>query len=244
MTTPHNLKYRRILLKLSGEAFAPPGEKGVDVGIVKSICDEIIAVHNLGVEVGVVIGGGNIFRGFTASQDGMNRVTGDHMGMLATIINALAIQESLESRKIPTRVMTAIGLDRIAEPYIQRRAISHLQKKHVVVFAGGTGNPFFTTDTAASLRAMEIHADIIIKGTKVDGVYTADPVTNPDATKITNISHWDVLKQKLNVMDATAITLANEQDMPIVVFNIFSRGDLERIVRGEDVGSLVRNEKE
>ncbi len=237
-----SLKFKRILLKLSGEAFAPPGEKGVDVNIVKSICDEIITVHNMGVEVGVVIGGGNIFRGFDASQDGMNRVTGDHMGMLATIINALAIQESLESRNIPTRVMTAIGVERIAEPYIQRRAISHLQKKHVVVFAGGTGNPFFTTDTAASLRANEIHADIIIKGTKVDGVYTSDPVINPDAVKINNITHWEVLKKKLNVMDATAITLANEQKMPIVVFNLFNKGDLERIVRGEAVGSFVRSE--
>jgi len=179
-----SLTYPRILLKLSGEGIAPDDKKGIDYAIVKELSDEIISVHSLGVKIGIVVGGGNIFRGFTASQSGMNRVTGDHMGMLATIINALAIQESLESQNIPTRVMTAIHLNEIAEPYIQRRAVSHLRKNHVVIFAGGTGNPFFTTDTAASLRAMEIKADVILKGTKVDGVYSSDPVKDKNAVKI------------------------------------------------------------
>ena len=233
------VKYSRILLKLSGEALAPEDKKGIDYSIVQELTDEIISIHSLGVNVGIVVGGGNIFRGFTASKSGMNRVTGDHMGMLATIINALAIQESLESKGIPTRVMTAIHLNEIAEPYIQRRAISHMRKNYVVIFAAGTGNPFFTTDTAASLRAMEIKADVIIKGTKVDGVYTSDPVKDKEAVKIKDLTHWDVLEKKLNVMDATAITLASEQDIPVVVYNLRKKGDSKKIILGEHIGTLV-----
>jgi len=234
-----DLKYNRILLKLSGESFAPEDKKGIDYNIVREISEEIVSVRKMGVNVGIVIGGGNIFRGFTASQGGMNRVTGDHMGMLATIINALALQESLEAQDVPTRVMTAIHLNQIAEPYIQRRAVSHLNKGYVVIFGAGTGNPFFTTDTAASLRAMEMGADVIIKGTRVDGVYTADPEKDPDAVKLDNLTHWEVLQKKLNVMDATAITLASEKDIPIVVFNMRKQGDLKKIIEGESIGTLV-----
>jgi uridylate kinase len=231
--------YRRILLKLSGEALLGDEDYGIDPRIIARIASEIAEVVNSGVEVAVVIGGGNIFRGAGLAQSGIDRVTGDHMGMLATVMNSLALQDALESVGCTARVMSAISVHDVCEDYIRRRAIRHLQKGRVVVCAGGTGNPFFTTDTAAALRAIEIGADLLLKATKVDGIYTADPNLDPDARFYDRVSYDEVIEQKLKVMDANAIVLCRDQGMPIRVFNVFSEGSLFRLVKGEDIGSSV-----
>ena len=232
--------YQRVILKLSGEALLGPASFGIDPKVTTQIAEEIAAVHRLGVEVAVVIGGGNIFRGLAATARGMDRGTADYMGMLATVINALALQDALEQIQVVTRVVTAIEMRAVAEPFIRRRSIRHLEKGRVVVFAAGTGNPYFTTDTAAALRAMEIRADVILKGTKVDGIYTADPLKDPEATRFDSISYLQVLEQGLKVMDATAISLYMDNKLPIVVFNIQEPGNLKRAIMGESVGSLVK----
>jgi uridylate kinase len=235
------VKYKRILLKLSGEILAGDKGVGIDPAIIKHLVGQVREVVQLGVQVGVVIGGGNIFRGVQGvGSQGIERVTGDYMGMLATAINALALQDRLEAEGVDTRVLSAIEMREISEPYIRRRATRHLEKGRVVVFACGTGNPFFTTDTAASLRAMEIGAEVLLKGTKVDAVYDSDPVKNPNAKPYTNISFMDVLQQGLRVMDTAAISLCMDNNLPIVVFNIGSPGDLRRIVCGESVGTMVQ----
>ena len=231
--------YRRVLLKLSGEALMGGQSYGIDPAVASQIAQDVGEILALGVQTAVVIGGGNIFRGVAASARGMDRATGDYMGMLATVINALALQDALEQQGILTRVVTAIEMRAVAEPFIRRRAIRHLEKGRVVVFAAGTGNPYFTTDTAAALRAMEMKADVILKATKVDGIYSADPVTNPDATKYDRISYLRVLEQGLKVMDATAISLCMDNRLPIVVFNLRTPGNLKRAIMGEEVGSTV-----
>lgn len=232
-------RYKRILLKLSGEALMGVQEYGIDTGIVKTIASEIKEVQALGVQVAVVIGGGNIFRGVSASAKGMDRATADYVGMLATVINALILQDALEKTGVFTRVMSAFEMKELAEPYIRRRAERHLEKERVIIFAAGTGNPYFTTDTAASLRAMEIHADVILKGTKVDGVYDKDPMKETDAKMYTKLKYIDVLKDGLKVMDTTAISLCMDNNLPIVVFNIKVPGNLKRIVLGDDIGTRV-----
>jgi len=229
-------------LKLSGEALAAGQGFGVDNSRVHEIAGEIREVHELGVEVGIVVGGGNFFRGVAEQAREMDRVSADHMGMLATMINALALQDALEKRQVFTRVMSAIEMNQVAEPFIRRRAIRHLEKGRVVIFGAGTGNPYFSTDTAASLRAMEIKADVIIKATKVDGIYDADPELVSDATRFEQISYMDVLKQGLRVMDATAISLCRENNLPIIVFNLNVEGNIRRVVLGEKVGSLVTSQ--
>lgn len=231
--------YKRILLKLSGEALAADRGFGVDTERIHEIAAEIGEVQQLGVEIAIVVGGGNFFRGVAEQARDMDRVSADHMGMLATVINALALQDALEKRDIHTRVMSAIEMNQVAEPFIRRRAIRHLEKGRVVVFAAGTGNPYFSTDTAASLRAMEIKADAILKATKVDGIYDADPMKVAAANKFEQISYMEVLKQGLRVMDATAISLCRENNLPIVIFNLNGRGNIQRVVMGEKVGSLV-----
>jgi uridylate kinase len=231
--------YRRVLLKLSGEALMGEQSYGIDPAVTAQIAADIGEIQTLGVETAVVIGGGNIFRGVAASARGMDRATGDYMGMLATVINALALQDALEHQNILTRVVTAIEMREVAEPFIRRRAIRHLEKGRVVVFAAGTGNPYFTTDTAAALRAMEMRADVILKATKVDGIYSADPVFHPNATKYDHISYLEVLDQGLKVMDATAISLCMDNDLPIVVFNLRTPGNLKRAIMGEPIGSTV-----
>ncbi len=233
------LRYRRVLLKLSGEALMGERQFGIDPAVLKQYAAEIKGVHDLGVELGIVIGGGNIYRGVADSTDGIDKVTGDHMGMLATLVNALALQSALEGEGTVTRLMSAIRVDVIAEPFIRRRAVRHLEKGRVVIFGAGTGNPYFTTDTAAALRAVEIEADAIIKGTRVDGVYDSDPERNPSAFKFTEISYLDVLKKDLKVMDMTAITLCKENNLPILVFNMNTRGNFRRLILGEDVGTTV-----
>ena len=232
--------YRRVLLKLSGEALMGERGYGIDPQVTAEIAREIGEIQALGVETGVVIGGGNIFRGLAASARGMDRSTADYMGMLATVINALALQDALERQGIVTRLATAIEMRAVAEPFIRRRAMRHLEKGRVVVFAAGTGNPYFTTDTAAALRAMEIKADVILKGTKVDGIYTADPMTDPNATRLPELSYLQVLEQGLKVMDATAISLCMDNNLPIVVFSLRTSGNLRRVIMGEAVGSIVR----
>lgn len=239
MTQP---RYHRVLLKLSGEALAAGQGFGVDNNRVHEIAGEIQEVHELGVEIGIVVGGGNFFRGVAEQAREMDRVSADHMGMLATMINALALQDALEKRQVFTRVMSAIEMNQVAEPFIRRRAIRHLEKGRVVIFGAGTGNPYFSTDTAASLRAMEIKADVIIKATKVDGIYDADPMLVKDATRIEQINYMDVLKQGLRVMDATAISLCRENNLPIIVFNLNVEGNIRRVVLGEKVGSLVNGQ--
>ncbi len=236
MTSP---AYKRILLKLSGEALIGKQDFGIDEVVADQIAEEIQEIVALGVETAVVIGGGNIFRGLAASARGMDRATADYMGMLATIINALALSDALERSGVTTRVVTAIEMRAVAEPFVRRRAIRHLEKGRVVLFAAGTGNPYFTTDTAAALRAMEVRAEIILKGTKVDGVFTADPISKPDATLLESISYLRVLEQELKVLDATAISLCMDNNLPIIVFNIQKTGNLRRAVMGEQVGSLV-----
>ena len=231
--------YKRILLKLSGEALAAGQGFGVDSTRVHEIAAEIAEVRSLEVDVAIVVGGGNFFRGVAEQAQDMDRVSADHMGMLATVINALALQDALEKSGAQTRVMSAIEMHEVAEPFIRRRAIRHLEKGRVVVFAAGTGNPYFSTDTAASLRAMEIHADAILKATKVDGIYTADPMKDKDATKFEKITYLDILKRGLKVMDATAIAMCQENKMPVVVFDLNTHGNIRRVVMGERVGSLV-----
>ncbi len=234
-----NLTYNRILLKLSGESLMGTQEYGIDANVLKLYANEIRSVKELGVEVGIVIGGGNIYRGFENSSDGIDKVTGDHMGMLATVINALALQSALEHAGMITRCLSAINMEKIAESFIRRRAIRHLEKGRIVLFAAGTGNPYFTTDTAAALRAIEIEADAIIKGTRVDGIYDSDPEKNPGAVHFPEISYSDVLKKNLRVMDLTAITLCKENKLPIIVFNMNKTGNLRRLVSGEAIGSRV-----
>lgn len=234
------LKYKRILLKLSGELLMDPRVQfGVSLSIVKNLAEEIKEVQASGVEIAIVLGGGNIFRGLSQKAAEMDRATADTMGMLATVINSLALQDALEKLGTHTRVLSAIGMQQIAEPYIRRRAVRHLEKGRVIIFAGGTGNPYFSTDTAASLRANEIHADVILKGTKVDGVYTADPGKNPKAIRFNSVSYIDVLKKNLRVMDATAISMCMENKTPIIVFNMFEKGNLKKVVAGEKLGTLV-----
>jgi uridylate kinase len=231
--------YNRILLKLSGEALMGQGDYGIDPEIIGRIADEIKDVLSLGVQVGLVIGGGNIFRGAGLAEAGMERVTADHMGMLATVMNSLAMQDALEKRGMHARVMSALNINAVCEDFIRRRAIRHLEKGRVAIFAAGTGNPFFTTDSAASLRAIEIGADVVIKATKVNGVYSADPVKHPDAKRYTRLTFDEVLDKKLMVMDATAIVLCRDHDMPLRIFNINNHGDLMRMMQGEDVGTVV-----
>ncbi|MGB5438105.1 MAG: UMP kinase [Gammaproteobacteria bacterium] len=237
------MPYQRILLKLSGEALMGQDKHGIDPAVIQRIAAEIHAVASRGIQLGVVIGGGNIVRGAGLASQGMNRVTGDHMGMLATIINALALQDAIEKADSPCRVMSALRINQVCEPYISGRAISHLEKGRVVIFAAGTGNPFFTTDSAASLRAVEIGADLMLKATKVDGVYSADPVTNPDAILYNRITFDEALELKLGVMDRTALVMCSEHNLPIRVFNMFEPGHLARIVEGQDIGTLVEQEK-
>ncbi|HEX2455077.1 MAG TPA: UMP kinase [Vicinamibacterales bacterium] len=232
--------YRRVLLKLSGEALMGEQNFGIDPGVTTEIAKQIGEVQQLGVQTAVVIGGGNLFRGLAASARGMDRATADYMGMLATVINALALQDALEHNGVTTRVATAIEMRAVAEPFIRRRAVRHLEKGRVVVFAAGTGNPYFTTDTAAALRAMEMKADVILKGTKVDGIYTADPMLDPTATKYDDISYLKVLERGLKVMDATAISLCMDNKLPIVVFNLRTEGNLRRVIMGDAVGTTVR----
>lgn len=232
-------KYKRILLKLSGEALMGDLEYGIDSKILKQYAEEIKSVYDLGVQIGIVIGGGNIYRGVENSHDGIDKVTGDHMGMLATVINALALQNTLEHHGMFTRCQTAINMERIAEPYIRRRAVRHLEKNRIVIFAAGTGNPYFTTDTAAVLRGIEIEADVIIKGTRVDGIYDSDPEKNPNAKHFPLISYDEVFKRNLKVMDMTAITLCKENNLPIAVFNMNVRNNLKKLVLGERVGTTV-----
>ena len=237
------MSYQRILLKLSGEALMGQGKHGIEPDVIQRIAAEIHAVASSGVQLGLVIGGGNIVRGAGLASQGMNRVTGDHMGMLATIINALALQDAIEKAGSPCRVMSALRINQVCEPYISGRAIRHLEKGRVVVFAAGTGNPFFTTDSAASLRAIEIGAELMLKATKVDGVYSADPATNPDAILYNRISFDEALERKLGVMDTTALVLCSEHNLPIRVFNIFAPGHLAAIIEGQDIGTLVQREK-
>jgi uridylate kinase len=231
--------YKRTLLKLSGEALMGEQQFGVDPVVATRIAKDVGDVQQLGVETAIVIGGGNIFRGLAASARGMDRATADYMGMLATVINALALQDALEQQNINTRVVTAIEMRAVAEPFIRRRAIRHLEKGRVVIFAAGTGNPYFTTDTAAALRAMEIKADVILKGTKVDGIYSADPMLDAQATKYPTISYLQVLERQLKVMDATAISLCMDNKLPIVVFNLRQAGNIKRVVLGEQIGTTV-----
>jgi uridylate kinase len=235
------LNYKRILLKVSGEALAGESKCGIDPGIINFVSQEIKSVVSEGAEIAVVIGGGNIFRGFgSSSKDlGIERTQGDYMGMLATVINALALQASLEDNGVISRVQTAIAMQQVAEPYIRRRALRHLEKKRVVIFAAGTGNPYFTTDTAASLRAMEIHADVILKATKIDGVYTEDPLINREAVKFERLSYIDVLNKNLKVMDSTSISLCMDNALPIVVFNLLGKGNLLKVVKGESIGTII-----
>jgi uridylate kinase len=231
--------YKRILLKLSGEALMGDQAYGIDPAVAARIAEDVADIQSLGVQTSIVIGGGNIFRGLAASARGMDRSTADYMGMLATVMNALALQDALEKQGVPTRVLTAIEMRAVAEPFIRRRAIRHLEKGRVVVFAAGTGNPYFTTDTAAALRAMEVKAEVILKATKVDGIYTADPVHHPDATRYDAISYLRVLQERLEVMDATAISLCMDNKLPIVVFNLKTPGNIRRVVLGEAVGTTV-----
>ncbi len=233
------MKYRRILLKLSGESLMGGKSFGIDPEMLSVYARQIKAIHDEGVEVAVVIGGGNIFRGINAVQGGFDRVQGDYMGMLATVMNGMALQSALENLKVHTRLQTAIEMKEIGEPFIRRRAVRHLQKRRVVIFGAGTGNPYFTTDTAASLRAIEIEADVILKGTRVDGIYSSDPEKDPTATKYERISFDEVIQKGLNVMDLTAFTLCKENNLPIIVFNANQEDNLLRLVRGEALGTLV-----
>jgi uridylate kinase len=235
-------KYKRILLKLSGEALMGGRRTGIDPETLAAIADEIVAVQKAGVQIAIVIGGGNIFRGVTAATEGIDRVAGDNMGMLATVINALALQDALERRGATTRVTSAITMAEVAEPFIRRRAIRHLEKGRIVICAAGTGNPFFTTDSAAALRASELKCEIIFKATKVDGIYTSDPEKNPSAKKIHHVTYQRVLADRLQVMDATAIDLARGSSIPIYIFSLRERGNIRRALLGEDIGSIVTDE--
>jgi uridylate kinase len=237
-------RYKRVLLKLSGEALMGDAGYGIDPKVLVSIAQQLKPIVHGGAEVAIVVGGGNIFRGLAASAKGMDRAQGDYIGMLATVMNSLALQEALEREGVFTRVMSAIEMQAVAEPYIRRRAIRHIEKGRVVIFAAGTGNPYFTTDTTAALRALEIGAELIMKATKVDGVYDADPLTNPDATKFDEVTYIEVLNRGLKVMDATAISLCMDNDLPILVFNMEREGNIERALNGEPVGTIVRGGQE
>ena len=233
-------KYKRILLKLSGEALAGDQGYGIAPDVIIGIAAEIKEVVDLGVQVALVIGGGNIFRGLAASSKGMDRASADYMGMLATVMNSLAMQDALEKQGVVTRVQSAIEMQQVAEPYIRRRAVRHLEKGRVVIFSAGTGNPYFTTDTAASLRAMEINAEVILKATKVDGVYTSDPKKNSDAVKLPTLTYLEVLQKGLQVMDATATSLCMDNDLPMIIFDMTSRGNIKKVVLGEQIGTIVK----
>jgi uridylate kinase len=233
-------KYKRVLLKLSGEALLGKKNFGIDHKVVHSISKEIKEVSSLGIQLSIVIGGGNIFRGLEASAEGIERTTADYMGMLATVLNALALQNALEHRGLPTRVMSAIEMRELAEPYIRRRAMRHLEKRRIVIFAGGTGNPYFTTDTTAALRAVEIGAQVILKATKVKGVYSSDPLKYPRAKKFSEITYIDVLKKGLKIMDSTAVSLCMDNRLPIIVFDLMGKGNIKKILKGEKIGTLVR----
>jgi len=233
------MAYRRILLKLSGEALAGGATFGIDAGRVRDLSEQVAAVAAAGIQIGVVVGGGNIFRGVAAAAQNMDRVTADHMGMLATVINSLAVSDALEQMGIPTRVMSAIEMHQVAEPYIRRRAIRHLEKGRIVIFAAGTSNPYFSTDTAATLRALEIKADVIAKATRVDGVYDKDPLKFPDATKFTEVSYLEVLSRALGVMDATSIAMCRDNKLPILVFNLNTPGNIMRMSMGETIGTVI-----
>ena len=239
MSQPAQPAYKRILLKLSGEAFMGDQDYGVDPAVLDQVAREVAELANLGVEVAIVIGGGNIFRGAGLAEGGMDRVTGDHMGMLATVINALALQDAIERTGRFCRVMSAIRINQVCEDYIRRRAVRHLEKGRIVVFAAGTGNPFFTTDTAASLRAIEINAELMIKATKVDGVYDADPMRHRDARRFERLTFDEALERRLGVMDTTALVMCRDNNLPLRVMNMFAKGDLRRLVMGEPVGTLV-----
>jgi uridylate kinase len=236
-------RFRRILLKLSGEALMGDGGFGIEPGTLERIASEIAEVRALGVEVAIVIGGGNIFRGLAASAHGMDRASADYMGMLATVMNSLALQDALERTNVQTRVLSAIEMQELCEPYIRRRAMRHLEKGRVVIFAAGTGNPYFTTDTAASLRAMEIHAEVLLKATKVDGIYDKDPVKFKDAIRFHRLTYMEVLQQNLKVMDSTATALCRDNKLAIVVFDLHTRGNIRRVVGGESIGTLVTDEE-
>lgn len=233
------MQYKRILLKLSGEALMGKRQYGIDPERLQDYAQEIKQIIEKGVEVAIVIGGGNIFRGVAGASRGMDRVQGDHMGMLATVINGLALQSALEAEEVPTRLQSAIKMNEVAEPFIRRKAVRHLEKGRVVIFGGGTGNPYFTTDSAAVLRAIEVEADVILKGTRVDGIYTSDPEKNADATKFDFISFEDVLKKGLKVMDTTAFTLSQENELPIIVFDMNTKGNLMKVISGENIGTKV-----
>jgi uridylate kinase len=234
------MKFKRIILKLSGEVFSGSKEFGISHEVMSSIARDIKSVYDLGTEIGIVIGGGNIFRGVSENSQGMDRVSADNMGMLATVINSLALQDYLEKYEVPTRVLSAIEMRQVAEPFIRRRATRHLEKGRVVIFAAGTGNPFFTTDTAAALRATEISAQVILKATKVDGVYDRDPMRNPRAQKFDCITYQDVLAKNLKVMDLTAITLCMDNNLPIIVFNLTRAGNIKKAVQGQPIGTLIK----
>lgn len=234
-----NLKYKRILLKLSGEALAGEQGYGINIDVLAQVASEICEAHGLGAEVGIVIGGGNIFRGVAASTKGMDRASSDYMGMLATSINALALQDALEKRGVQTRVQSAIEMAQIAEPYIRRKAVRHLEKKRLVIFASGTGNPFFTTDTAAALRGMEINAEVLLKATNVDGTYDKDPAKHKDAVKYDQLTHKEALNKGLKVMDSTALSLCMDNRLPIITFKLMEKGNIIRILKGETVGTLI-----
>ncbi|GGC32945.1 uridylate kinase [Parapedobacter defluvii] len=234
------MKYKRILLKLSGEALMGDQNYGIDINRVTQYASDIKEIHSKGMEVAIVIGGGNIYRGLSAEKAGMDRVQADYMGMLATVINSMALQDALEKLSIKTRLLTAIKMEQICEPFIRRRAVRHLEKGRVVIFGAGTGNPYFTTDTAASLRAIEINADVVLKGTRVDGIYTADPLKDPTATRFDEITFQDVYNRGLSVMDMTAFTLCQENKLPIIVFDMNKPGNLSRLADGEPIGTLVR----
>lgn len=236
-------KYQRVLLKISGEVLAGDHAYGIDSKVMDAISAEIKDVHDLGVEVAIVIGGGNIFRGLSAGADGMERSSADYMGMLATVLNALALQNALEHKAVFTRVQSAIEMRQLAESYIRRRAIRHLEKKRVVIFAGGTGNPYFSTDTAAALRAMETGAQVILKGTKVDGIYDDDPVKNPKAKRYDELTFFQVIEKDLRVMDSTAVTLCMDHNLPLIVFNLREKGNIRRIILGEKIGTTVHKAK-
>lgn len=237
--TASKIKYKRILLKLSGEALAGDQKFGINTDILAKMAEDIREAVQMGVEIGIVIGGGNIFRGVAASAKGMDRASSDYMGMLATCINALALQDALEKAGVDTRVQSAIKMDEIAESYIRRRAIRHLEKNRVVIFAAGTGNPYFTTDTAASLRAMEIDAEVLLKATKVDGIYDKDPELHKDAVMFNEISYIDVLNKGLKVMDATAVSLCMDNSLPMITFNLFEKGSIARVIKGDKIGTLI-----
>jgi uridylate kinase len=234
------MNYKRILLKLSGESLMGEKQYGIDIDRVAQYAKDINEVHAQGIEIAIVIGGGNIYRGLSAEKAGMDRVQADYMGMLATVINSMALQDALEKTGVKTRLLTAIKMEQICEPFIRRRAVRHLEKGRIVIFGAGTGNPYFTTDTAASLRAVEINADVVMKGTRVDGIYTADPLKDPTATRFDEITFTEVYKKNLNVMDMTAITLCQENNLPIIVFDMNKPGNFKRIANGEPIGTLVR----